>query len=58
MGFIRDHRDVMAVLTRVIRGILDHLTGGYAPELALLDAKLPVSAGADSRASTSRKRRS
>jgi nondiscriminating aspartyl-tRNA synthetase len=42
MGFIRDHRDVMAVLTRVIRGILEHLQTRYAPEMALLEVKLPV----------------
>lgn len=42
LGFIRDHRDVMAVLTRVIRGILAHLETHYAPELALLEARLPV----------------
>ena len=41
MGFIRDHRDVMAVLTEVMRGILAHLRAAYAPELALLDAVLP-----------------
>jgi nondiscriminating aspartyl-tRNA synthetase len=41
MGFIRDHRDVMATLTRVIRGILNHLQTAYAPELALLEARLP-----------------
>ena len=42
LGFIRDHRDVMAVLTQVIRGILAHLETHYAPELALLEARLPV----------------
>lgn len=42
LGFIRDHRDVMAVLTRVIRGILAHLETYYAAELALLEARLPV----------------
>ncbi len=42
MGFIRDHRDVMDVLSRVIRGIVVHLQTLYAPEMALLDVKLPV----------------
>lgn len=42
MGFIRDHRDVMAVLTEVIAGILDHLRAACAAELALLDACLPA----------------
>jgi nondiscriminating aspartyl-tRNA synthetase len=42
MGFIRDHRDVMAVLTEVVAGILDHLRAACAPELALLDARLPA----------------
>lgn len=42
LGFIRDHRDVMAMLTQVIRGILAHLETHYAPELALLEARLPV----------------
>ena len=42
LGFIRDHRDVMAVLAKVIRGILGHLETHYAAELALLDARMPV----------------
>ena len=42
LGFIRDHRDVMAVLTKVIRGIIGYLETHYAPELALLNVKLPV----------------
>jgi nondiscriminating aspartyl-tRNA synthetase len=42
MGFIRDHRDVMAVLTRVIKGILAHLQENFAPELALLEVQMPV----------------
>ena len=41
MGFIRDHRDVMAALTEVIRGILAHLQTACAPELALLNTRLP-----------------
>ncbi|HEX9116254.1 MAG TPA: aspartate--tRNA(Asn) ligase, partial [Anaerolineae bacterium] len=36
LGFIHDHRDVMAVLTQVVRGILDHLATHYQPELARL----------------------
>ncbi len=41
LGFIRDHRDVMAVLNRVIAGIIAHLDGYYQPELAHLDLSLP-----------------
>lgn len=42
MGFIHNHLDVMAVLTEVVAGILGHLKAAYAPELALLDVKLPT----------------
>lgn len=42
LGFIRDHRDVMAVLTAVVRGILAHLQTHYAPELAALNVTLPA----------------
>ncbi len=42
IGFIRDHRDVMAILTRVILGVLEHLQTLYAPEMALLEVQLPV----------------
>ena len=42
LGFIRDHRDVMAMLTQVIRGILAHLETHHAAELALLEARLPI----------------
>jgi len=42
MGFIRDHRDVMAVLTTVVRGILTHLQAAYAPELAALAVNMPA----------------
>ncbi len=42
LGFIKDHRDVMAVLTKAVRGIIAHLQEHYAPELALLNVKLPV----------------
>ncbi len=41
LGFIRDHRDVMAVLQRVIAGIMAHLGAHYQPELALLEVALP-----------------
>jgi nondiscriminating aspartyl-tRNA synthetase len=41
MGFIRDHRDVMRVLTTVVRGILAHLQAAYAPEMAALAVKMP-----------------
>lgn len=42
LGFIRDHRDVMAVLTRVIHGILAHLQAHYAAEMAMLNVVLPA----------------
>ncbi len=42
LGFIRDHHDVMAVLTRVVRGILAHLEAHFAAELAALNVVLPV----------------
>ncbi|MGQ9681691.1 MAG: aspartate--tRNA(Asn) ligase [Anaerolineae bacterium] len=42
MGFIRDHRDVMAMLTGVIRAIIAHLGAQHAAELELLQAHLPV----------------
>jgi nondiscriminating aspartyl-tRNA synthetase len=42
MGFVRDHRDVMAVLTQVVRGILAHLQANYAPELTALSVVLPA----------------
>jgi len=41
MGFIHDHHDVMGVLTEVMRGIVGHLRGHHAPELAALKAALP-----------------
>ena len=41
-GFIRDHFDVMALLTDVIRGILDYLTQEYSAELALLEVQMPA----------------
>ncbi len=42
MGFIRDHRDVMAVLTQVVRGILAHLQIAYAAEWASLNVVAPL----------------
>ena len=42
VGFIRDHRDVMAILTKAVRGIVGYLQTHYAAELALLNVKLPV----------------
>ncbi|MGE5602854.1 MAG: aspartate--tRNA(Asn) ligase [Nitrososphaerales archaeon] len=45
LGFIRDHRDVMAVLTRVVGGMIHHLEANYALELAQLSVKLPVAPG-------------
>jgi nondiscriminating aspartyl-tRNA synthetase len=42
MGFIRSHRDVMAVLTAAVAGIIEHLQTAYAPELAQLDVALPA----------------
>ena len=42
MGFIEDHRDVMRVLTGVVRGIFAELRAHYAQELALLEADVPV----------------
>lgn len=41
MGFIHDHRDVMAVLTEVIRAIITHLGEAHQEELVLLGAQLP-----------------
>jgi len=41
MGFIRDHRDVMAMLAEVMRGVVAHLRAAYAPELAALQVRLP-----------------
>jgi nondiscriminating aspartyl-tRNA synthetase len=41
MGFIRDHFDVMAVLTHLIQGILNHLREDYSRELTMLEVVLP-----------------
>ncbi len=40
-GFIRDHFDVMALLTRLIQAMLAHLQAHYARELELLEVKMP-----------------
>ncbi len=40
-GFIRDHFDVMALLTEVVGGILNHLEAHYQKELALLKVDMP-----------------
>jgi nondiscriminating aspartyl-tRNA synthetase len=41
MGFIRDHTDVMCVLTGVVRHIFETLRDRYTPELAMLGAQVP-----------------
>jgi nondiscriminating aspartyl-tRNA synthetase len=42
MGFIRDHFDVMDVLTRVVRDILAHLREHCATQLELLEVEQPL----------------
>jgi nondiscriminating aspartyl-tRNA synthetase len=42
LGFIRDHRDVMAVLSQVVRGILAHLETNLPTELSTLNVVMPV----------------
>src|SRR5262249_60313276 len=42
LGFITDHFDVMAELTRVLRGMLAEVAAACAPELALLGARVPA----------------
>ena len=42
MGFIRDHTDVMRVLTGVVRHIFDSLRERYAQELEAVGARAPV----------------
>ncbi|MBX3083503.1 MAG: aspartate--tRNA(Asn) ligase [Anaerolineae bacterium] len=41
-GFIKDHFDVMTLLTEVLRGILNHLQAHYQTELALLEVEMPA----------------
>lgn len=42
LGFIRDHRDVMALLREVVSGMVAALAEREGPALALLDARLPA----------------
>jgi nondiscriminating aspartyl-tRNA synthetase len=42
MAFIQDHRDVMAVVEKVISGMIGYVSSHYAKELELLQASLPV----------------
>ena len=42
MGFIRDHTDVMGVLTGAVRHIFDTLRERYAGDLALLGVQVPT----------------
>lgn len=42
LGFIRDHQDVMAVLTEVVKGILVHLQTHCAADLAALGVTMPA----------------
>jgi nondiscriminating aspartyl-tRNA synthetase len=42
MGFIRDHFDVMAMLSGVIKAILAHLQERYARELEMLQVEPPL----------------
>ncbi len=42
MGFIRDHTDVMALLTGVVRHIFETLHRRHADDLAMLEAQVPV----------------
>ena len=41
-GFIEDHFTVMALLREVVAGIFAELMAHYQPELAMLEAKLPI----------------
>ena len=41
-GFIENHFTVMAMLTEVIRGILEHLQAEHTNDLALLEVSLPL----------------
>ncbi len=41
MGFIKDHTDVMDMLTAVLRHIFDRLAESCAPELELLNIRVP-----------------
>lgn len=41
LGFVEDHRDVVAVLRRVLAAIVEHLGSAYGPALARLQAVVP-----------------
>jgi nondiscriminating aspartyl-tRNA synthetase len=41
MGFIKDHTDVMAMLTGVLRHVFDRVAKSRAPEVELLKMKVP-----------------
>ncbi|TXK41774.1 aspartate--tRNA(Asn) ligase [Nonomuraea sp. C10] len=41
LGFVRDHRDVMAVLREAVAGMLESVRERAAPAVALLGAELP-----------------
>jgi nondiscriminating aspartyl-tRNA synthetase len=41
MGFLRDHRDVMAILREVVAGMVEAIRAEAAPAVALLDLALP-----------------
>ena len=41
MGFIKDHVDVMALLSQVVKAIFTHLQENYAAELDLLEVEMP-----------------
>jgi nondiscriminating aspartyl-tRNA synthetase len=42
MGFVRDHQDVMAMLTRTVRAMLAYVQEHCAHELALLGVQVPA----------------
>jgi len=41
MGFIRSFYDIMHMETRMLQHVFAHVSAHYAPELALLDVRLP-----------------
>ena len=42
MGFIRDHHDVMAVLSGIIAAMVEHVKQHHADDLALIGATMPT----------------
>ena len=42
MGFIKDHTDVMRMITKLMRSITDHLATSSTKEFAALDATIPL----------------